>query len=489
MLEGLKPEKVFHYFEEISRIPRGSYNEGQISAYCEEFARDRGLECIRDVHNNVIIIKGATDGYENAPAVIIQGHLDMVCEKEATSEHDFKTQPLELVVEDGFVSARGTTLGGDDGIAIAYALALLDSDDISHPRLEAVFTVSEETGMEGASAIDLSMLEGRYLLNLDSEEEGTLLTSCAGGSHVECTRKVAYGKVVDVFDNPCFVSITVSGLTGGHSGTEIDKGRANANVLLGRVLAGIRDSGIAFSICGIDGGSKDNAIPVNACARLVLEDNGSPVNDVIERVAALEGVIGAEYAATDKGISIGANECDACEAVMDAASTDAVIALLNVMPDGVVRQSFDIPGMVETSLNLGIVGCDEDRFHMDYLLRSSRESALDYLESRLSMIAGGYGAAVNVSSRYPAWEYIPDSALRTLMIDTYRDMYGSEPSVESIHAGVECGIMAGKLEGLDCVSFGPNLYDIHTPRERMDIASVGRTWEYIKEILARLKGL
>ena len=484
--EGLEPETVFEYFEKICSIPHDSYNEKQLSDYCVSFAKEHGLEYYQDDLYNVIIIKEASEGYEDHEPVIIQGHLDMVCEKTADTEIDFRKDGLKLAIDNGFLHATGTTLGGDDGIAVAYALAILASDSISHPRLEVVFTVSEETGMEGAGGIDISMLKGHMLLNIDSEEEGCILTSCAGGSHVSCTLDAGTHKPDE---SDVFYRITIDGLTGGHSGCEIDKGRANADVLMARLLlmlAGDADTGIAE----LSGGRKDNAIPTSSQA-VICFDAGEN--------AKLQGtlneftqIIKDEYRSTDPGLSVRLEKLDnnglteQYGTVTQAGQTQRIASFITALPYGVIAMSHDMPGMVETSLNLGVMNYSDGRLELGYLLRSSKESSLDYLETKMQCVAGAFGAECEISARYPAWEYAADSKLRQCMIETYHDMFGRDMKVESIHAGVECGILSAKAGGLDCVSFGPDILDIHTPQERLDIASAKRTWDYLLEVLKRL---
>lgn len=481
---GLKPAKVFEYFEKICSIPHGSKNEKALSDYCVEFAKERGLKYYQDELYNVIIVKEASKGCENRPAVIIQGHLDMVCEKESDSTVDFEKDGISLEITDGYLHADKTTLGGDDGIAVAYALAILDSDSIVHPKLEVVLTVCEELGMEGASGIDISMLEGRMLLNIDSEEEGCLLTSCAGGCHVTCRLPVHYEEL----KSGKTFRIDINGLTGGHSGCEIHKCRANADILAGRLLLFLRDRGFDFRIADIRGGRKDNAIPVdssftiNVCGTKEINTAIDDFTDIIKR----------EYKTSDPDIILHITEISETPdesgdfKVLDKLSTDAVVNIINSLPNGIIAMSSDMPGMVETSLNLGVIDMDKDRVVMHYLLRSSKDSSLDYLAARMQCISSLLGAEAEISAQYPAWEYVPDSKLRAVMIEAYKDIYKEQPRVESIHAGVECGLLSAKIKGLDCVSFGPDILDIHTPRERLDIASVQRTWEYLLEVLKRL---
>ena len=480
VLSGIEPKSVFKYFEEISAIPRGSGNTKGISDYCVRFAEEHGLRCIQDKMNNVIIFKDATPGYEKAAAVMIQGHLDMVCEKEANCPIDFEKDGLTLKYEDGVISAVGTTLGGDDGIAVAMALALLDAADIPHPPLEVVLTVDEETGMYGAAEIDCSPLKSRIMLNLDSEVEGVLLVSCAGGVMATCrlplTRENATGtKAV----------LRVHGLTGGHSGVEIDKGRANSNMLMGRLLNEL-DKLMPISIFSVDGGLKDNAIPRETVAELIVD--ATDLAELKAAVAKYEKIFAAEYRVADPDLKVELTMGGVGSSkVLDPASKDRIIAALVNLPGGIQRMSLDIPGLVQTSLNMGILKTTDSEMTMGFAVRSSVGTEKEELLSRLGSMMKLLGGKVECAGDYPAWEYRPDSRLRDVMVKAFEDLYGRSPSVEAIHAGVECGLFAGKIQGLDCVSMGPNMKDIHTPNESMEVASVRRTWAYVLEILTRLR--
>ena len=481
VLDGLEPAKVFSFFEEICSIPHGSGNTEKISDYLKEFAQKRGLYVLQDESGNILIKKPGTSGYEEHPAVIIQGHMDMVCEKEADCGIDFEKDGLKLLVRDGVVTADGTTLGGDDGVAVAYALSILDSDDIPHPPLEVVLTVDEEVGMLGASAFDGSVLEGRVLLNVDSEDEGHVLCSCAGGVLVNAALPVEVEK-----EEGYEVWLSVDRLTGGHSGIEIIKERANANVLLGRILYELNET-VSMRIISLKGGLKDNAIPKSAEARLLLDTEGD-VKEFAERVAELKAKISRELKSTDPDfnlpIAIGAQK--KAKRVMTYESTRSVIAALNLFPSGIQRMSKDLPGLVQTSLNLGILDSDVREVRFSFCVRSQVTSEKEELVGRIRCLMDVLGGTVKTEGDYPAWEYRSESALRDTMIAAYKDLYGKEPVIEAVHAGVECGIFAGKLEGLDAVSFGPDLKDIHTTSETMDIASVKRTWDYLLEVLKRL---
>ena len=480
VLSSLEPHKVFEYFEEICSIPHGSSNTKKISDYLVTFAREHDLRYIKDQSNNVIIFKDGTPGYEASAPVMLQGHMDMVCEKDKDCNIDFERDGLELVLKDGIISANGTTLGGDDGIAVAYALAILDSSDIPHPPLEAVFTVDEEIGMLGAAAIDCSPLKSKIMLNLDSEDEGYLLVSCAGGvtaaSHIPAADKT-------------LMSINISGLLGGHSGVEIDKNRANANILFGRILYTLNKK-LSFNLVSIEGGLKDNAIVKTAVA--VIAVNESDIQTVKDCVSHLESLFKHEYVVSDPDIKVAAEITDssseaAANDMMDNISTNHVIAALVNMPYGIQGMSSNIEGLVESSLNLGILKTTDTEVVLSYCVRSSiasrKQEMLDKITS-LTELLSGY---VTLTGDYPAWEYRQDSPLRDLMKDIFTEQYGREPVIQALHAGVECGLFAGKIPDLDCVSFGPDMKDIHTTNESMDVESVKRTWEYTLEILKRLK--
>lgn len=479
VLNGLEPKAVFRYFEEISGIPHGSSDTKRISDYCVDFAKEHDLCYIQDSLNNVIIFKEGSDGYKDISPVIIQGHLDMVCEKENTVDIDFKSDGLVLEVDNGFISAKGTTLGGDDGIAVAYALALLESEDIQHPPLEVVLTVDEEIGMLGAAGIDCTPLKSKRMLNIDSEEEGYLLVSCAGGVTAVCHMDCHWQERTGIH-----VNLTVSGLLGGHSGVEIDKGRANACKILGRILYGIK-SRVSFDIISVDGGLKDNAIPREASASLLISKEGIDIiNDYVKEI---NEILSNEYKNTDKDIKVEVklNE-EKTEKVMADYLRDNVITALVNLPNGVQKMSSDIEGLVQTSLNLGILKTTKDEVSMSFSVRSSISSEKDELTSVLKCLMESLEGSVTCSGDYPAWEYKKDSELRELMVRIYEEQTGKKPVIQALHAGVECGLFAGKIQELECVSFGPDIADIHTPAERMDVESVKRTWGFLLEILKRM---
>ncbi len=479
VLEHLAPARVFYYFEQLCQIPHGSGNTKAISDYCVRFAERHGLQCHQDALNNVIIIKPATAGYEAAPAVIVQGHLDMVTEKTPDSPIDFTKDGLQLRVDGDFVYAEGTTLGGDDGIAVAMALALLESTDLPHPRLEAIFTVDEEVGMEGAQALDVSPLQGRRMLNIDSEDEGILTVSCAGGARAN----ISVSFETEACELPVY-TLRVDGLIGGHSGVEINRGRGNANLLMGRVLYRLSRE-LPLRIVSCAGGLKDNAIPLAASAMLALPQ--ADAAKARELVCAFDAALKREYAAADPGVCVTLLETGVCAHAMTLDASARFACLLSLMPDGVAAMSMDIEGLVQTSCNLGVLQLENGQLRACSAVRSSVSTQKQMLLERITALCQTFGGSVTVTGDYPAWEYRRDSALRETMVRVFTQQYGYAPKIEAIHAGLECGLFAGKLDGLDAVSFGPNLYDIHTTRERMSISSVQRTWQYLCQVLQELK--
>lgn len=476
ILGNLEPKRVFAYFEDICGIPHGSGNLDGISSYLEQFARDRGLFCIRDAHNNIIIVKEASAGCEQEEPIILQGHMDMVAVKKNDCDIDLEKDPLRLRVEGDFVYAEGTSLGGDDGIAVAYILAVLEDDTLEHPRIEAVITTDEEVGMGGATAIDLSMLKARRMLNIDSEEEGILLTSCAGGIRTDC-----HIPVRRELQEGIYIRIEVGGLLGGHSGTEINKERGNAIKLLGMTLQQLSER-FPIQLAELTGGEKDNAIPRKACACICVP---ADMRDALcAGIAAIEAETKKELASKEKMlyIRVCGEDTDRCS-VLDRESTERVIAFLVLLPNGVLSMSADIKGLVETSLNVGILELREDELITGSAIRSAIESAKQKVRLQVEVLARTFGGFVQTNGDYPGWQFDPDSKLRAVMMEIYRDMFGKEAAVEALHAGLECGIMVSKLPGLDCVSFGPNIYDIHTTEERLSISSTERMWRYLLAIL------
>ena len=476
-LAGLEPASVFGYFEKICSIPHGSGNTKAISDYLVSFAKEHGLAYIQDELNNVLMFQDGTPGYEDHEPVILQGHMDMVCEKSPDCSIDFAVDGLDVTHDDTCVFANGTTLGGDDGIAVAYCLALLSDPTIPHPPLEIIITVDEETGMYGADGVDLSMFKGKRMINLDSEDEGIFTVSCAGGARagirLPLSRHAVYG--------PC-IKLTVDGLVGGHSGMEIDKNRANANKVMGMFLDEIKKR-MPLCLTAIGGGSKDNAITRSCTASLVAM--GMELEQINDIAASLQEKIRTEYAEPNAVIS--ADNIDALGGnALSTQDTDKVIGLLCATPNGVQAMCADMPDLVQTSLNMGIVKMDADSFTMTFSVRSSVNQEKVDLLKKLEDLAGMYGADFSSTGDYPAWEYRAESVLRDTMVAQYRQMYGQDPQVVSIHAGLECGLLGQKIDGLDAVSIGPQMHDIHTNRERLEIDSTRRVWEFLLAVLKAL---
>lgn len=484
VLDGLKPAGVFHFFEEISRIPHGSGNEKQISDYLKKFAGERGLECIQDALNNIIIIKEATPGYEQEAPYILQGHMDMVTVKKPDCDIDMTKDPLRLCVRDGRVCAEGTSLGGDDGIAVAYILALLDAQDIKHPRLEMVVTTEEETGLTGAQGIDLSMLRGRQLINLDNEEEGVIITSCAGGARVDVDIPLQWETVQT--EESTVMQIRVQGLQGGHSGSEIDKGRGNANCLLGRILMAAAQQ-TAFRLAAMQGGQADNAIPREAEAAVVVSKEA--LAQMLDCIGKETERIKEELKQTDVGFCVvcrksGSERQYEPKKCLTAACTKQALSCLAALPNGIIAMSEDVKGLVQTSLNLGIMTLKEETLQLSYAVRSSIDKEKEMLCKRMQEIAGQAGAETQVRSAYPGWAYRKESPLRDRLSTVYERMYGCLPRMQAIHAGLECGLLTAKIPGLDCVSIGPDMADVHTTEESFSIESVARMWDYLLAVLA-----
>lgn len=476
ILAGLKPEKVFEYFENISAIPRGSGNTEQISAYCADLAERKGLKYIKDELGNVVIFKPASKGMEGSEPVIIQGHLDMVCEKVHGSTHDFKKDGLKLIVEDDIVRADGTTLGGDDGIAVAMTLALIDSDDLKHPALEVVLTVDEEVGMDGAVGIDTSVLSGRRMINIDSEAEGYLWASCAGGKRVDI---LLPSKMIP--NTAPTYKIVIDGLHGGHSGEEIHHGYANSSNLMGELLAEMLKVG-SFNVATIAGGTMDNAITRESACR-ICTDAIAPLAACAERFLADTK---KKYAGVDDGICITIKEVDKVGECFDSDSTAALAGLLSSFPSGVVKMSSEIEGLVQTSLNLGILRRKGDCTEFGFAVRSNKNNERDELCERIINIGKEYGATATTHGEYPAWEFKKTSTMRDTMVEVFRELFDKELVVTAVHAGLECAVFSGKMKDLDCVSIGPDMNGIHSPEERLSISSTERTWNFLVKTLERL---
>ncbi len=467
-LTGLQPARVFHYFEEIAAIPHGSGNTAAISDYCVAFAKAHGLAVTQDKLGNVIIKKPATAGYEEHPAVILQGHLDMVCEKAPDCAIDFEKDGLDLAVDGDWLFANGTTLGGDDGIAVAMALAILESDDLPHPPLEVLFTVDEEIGLLGAAGLDGAPLDGRLLINIDSEDEGVLTVSCAGGVHADVTLPI---ERIDNTRNT--YKITVDGLQGGHSGVEIDKGRLNANIVMGQFLSSLEN----YRIVRIEGGQKDNVIPRRTTCVLAATTDITKLGEDFAREHRVEG---------DSDLTVTVEHAIAENYTLTDESTRRIVEFLTTVPNGIIAMSEEIDGLVQTSLNLGVLKTEGDVIKAGFGLRSSVNAEKVALLDRVKAVAEACGGRCESSGDYPAWEYQPNSRLRDTMCAVWERLYDAQAKVIAIHAGLECGFLCEKLAGLDAVSIGPDMQDIHTCRERLSVSSVERVYRYVCEVLKSL---
>ena len=477
VLKDLNPSLVFKYFEEISQIPRGSGNEKEISNFLYKFAKDLGLEVIQDEHLNILIRKPATEGYENCPGVILQGHMDMVCEKNKDSDHDFEKDPIDLRIIDDMIYANGTTLGADNGIAVAMGLAVLASNDLAHPSLEVLITSNEEAGMTGANGLDGGILKGKYIINLDSEEEGYLLVSCAGGNRAYVTLPLTY-KSVD--ENKQALLVEVKGLLGGHSGMDIVKQRANSNVVMGRIL-NLLD--IDYDLVEVNGGSKNNAIPRECEAKVVVDKN--QVDALKASVSRIEEILKHEFSTTDPGLKVIVEETTADKALADDCKSKALL-LLNLIPNGIQTQSMDIEGLVESSTNLGVVKTSEDKMSFESSVRSSVATLRENINNKTKLLADSVGANFENTDGYPAWEYVKNSKLEHICVDVYEKLTGKKPIITAIHAGLECGLLLDKMNGAEAISMGPDMFEVHTPNEHLSIPSVKNVYEFLLEVLASM---
>lgn len=479
MFEEIDYKNVLDYFYKISQIPRGSGFNDRISDYLVNFARERGLSYVQDALKNVIIKKPATPGYEGHTGVVIQGHMDMVCVAEEGVSHNFKEEPLSLFVDGDMLGARGTTLGGDDGIAIAYGMALLADNTIPHPALEVVITTDEETGMYGAKGLDASQISGRFMINVDSEDEGVVLVSCAGGLRATGTlpleRTAKRGSML---------TVKLSGLMGGHSGAEIHKYRTNAIYLMARLLFELKREE-EFSIFMMEGGEKDNAIPVWARAELVVPREREA--RVCCRIQEIFGKYKKELGNSEPGMDLTlSNSLEDSYFVLTEESTRKFLFLLLQAPDGVQKMSHEIEGLVESSLNLGILRMDKAEAVFHFSVRSSVGTYKYFLRDKLEELFAFVGARCAADSDYPAWEYRKDSVLREKFTEVFRQFYNEEPKIQAIHAGLECGLICEKIPDMDMISIGPDMRDIHTPKERLSLSSSLRVYKFLEQLLAAL---
>ena len=482
-IEKLYPEKVFHYFSEISKIPRASKKEKEISDWLVKFAKERKLKVIQDEHYNVIIKKKATEGYEDFSPLILQGHMDMVWEKNKDTEFDFSTQGIELVIDGDFLKANGTTLGADNGIAIAYALAILDSDDIKHPALEVVITTDEEDGMSGVVNLDFDEFDGKTLINLDTEEYGEVYVSSAGGTRTE-TKFIFETKKIGNGYTP--ISIEVKGLSGGHSGAEIHKNLGNSIKILSEVLYHLSKR-YEMSLIHIDGGGKVNAIPREAVAEIAVKLDGDSI-DELKKLAGLafENIL-KDFKVSDKLPILAIEKIEEKNLGISLGDTLNIINFLHEVPNGVLEMSKHIEGLVETSINIGFISTEivdgNVKIRIKSLARSMANDPLNKLVEEVTDLTRKHDANIKIAASNPSWEYKEDSKIRELIAKSFKEITGNEPVIKAIHAGLECGVFTQNIKGADVVSIGPNIYGAHTPEERMDIKSVGETWEWLLKIL------
>lgn len=480
ILKGLKPENVFMNFESLTRIPRESGNESEIADFLVDFAKNLGLEVVKEPSNNVIIKKPATKGYENGPTVILQGHTDMVCVKLDELNFDFLKEPIPLVVEGDFVKTKGTTLGADNGIAVAMAMSILESSTLEHPPIIALFTVAEETGMDGVVSLNPENVKGDILINIDSEEEGTLLASCAGG--VNNIIEYPYETETSKLDKA--LKIVIQGLNGGHSGIEINKNRANAIKLLGRTMS-LLSSAFDYELSTVGGGEKMNAIAKRAEMTIVVKSEDKET--IKAKLKAIEAIFINEFLATDAGIQIVVTDIDKPLEVISAQAKVDIINIIRLTPFGVETMSGGIAGLVESSSNLGVLTQDQNIIKFTNAVRSSVRSLKDEINERINIISNIMGAKNYLVSDYPEWQFKLESPIRDLMKEVYAEMFNKELKVDAIHAGLECGFLKEKVGDIDMISLGPNLYDVHTPFEKLSISSTERTYLFLCEVLKRLK--
>ncbi len=474
LIQNRKPASVFRFFEEICAIPHPSYHEEKIADYLCSFAAERGLECYRDSLHNVLIKKPATPDRVNDAPLMFQGHTDMVCVKTADCTIDFMKDGLSLYIDGDFLRAKGTTLGADDGIAVAVMLALLDGELSSHPALECLFTASEEVGLDGAEGFDYSKISARKIINMDSEDLGVITAGCAGGLRSTLTKTCTQVP----FAGEC-LTVTVDGLFGGHSGVDIASGRANANKLMGRLLSKWQKAEGVVHLVSLNGGSKDNAIAA-ICEAVIATSNVEATTALLNNTAA---EIAAELAKDDKNFSLTVSPTKAPETMFSATDSAQLIAILAVVDNGIKEMNYNIKTLPEWSRNLGVITTEGNEVELTFSSRSAIESRLDASIDELDTLALITGCTAKHYSRYPGWDYAPTSPLRDLYARAYREVTGKDAIVDVIHAGLECGIIVSKLPDLDVISVGPDMRDVHSPDERLNLSSVETFWKTIEKLI------
>lgn len=478
-ITGYKPEKLFHFFEDISAIPRGSANEKAISDYLVAFAEERNLWYHRDALFNVIIKKPASAGAKEKPAVMLQGHTDMVCEKLAGVAHDFTTDPLDLIIKDGVLSANGTTLGGDNGAAVACMLAILDDDTLTHPALECVFTTQEEIGLNGAEALDKSLLSARTMINLDSEDEGVATVSCAGGLRFALTRPITRSKKEGML-----LHLEATGLLGGHSGTDINKEHQNANLLMARMINHLFHNTDALLV-DFNGGTKDNAIPRETSATLFYSDEVAAKN--AENLAlALSADFSSEICPYEPAFQFLVSTENGTADVISAEDGKAFITAMCLAPNGVQFRNMNLDGFTVTSLNLGIATTDETSASLVFAPRSSVATLMSALKEKLCLLAETFGFEVSMHGEYPGWSFAEVSPIRDVFVQSYKELFHDDLKIEAIHAGLECGLFSDAIPGLDAIAVGPTIRGCHTPDEHLPLDSFERFYELLTDVLKKL---
>lgn len=480
VLTGLKPEKVFAYFEKLCSVPHGSGNTKAISDMCVGFAKELGLRYRQEPCNNLIIWKDASPGYETSEPIILQGHIDMVCAKTDDCTKDMKTEGLDLRTDGQWVWADKTSLGADNGIAVAMILAIMADDTLPHPPLEAVFTVDEEVGMDGAFALDCSDLKSKRLLNLDSEIEGVFTVSCAGGMRADC---LLPGKPETAAGMDGY-TVTIAGLKGGHSGGDIHLGRGNANQLMGRVLYSAMERFRGLRLAAVSGGQFDNVICSRCDATVALPAGHG--TDFEAFIREFDATLKNEYAGCDDGVTVSC-EAAAADTAVSAETTSVMLHTLLALPQGVQAMNVDFPGLVQTSLNLGVLRLAEDGLHITFSIRSCIASQKEMLAQRVHAIVEFAGGSVTERGKYPGWQYVRQSHFRDTVLEAYHDITGKDGIIEATHGGLECGLFIEKIPGLDAISMGPEMHDVHSVRERLNAASTERTYELLCEALKRCK--
>ena len=480
VLTGLKPEKVFAYFEKLCSVPHGSGNTKAISDMCVGFAKELGLRYRQEPCNNLIIWKDASPGYETSEPIILQGHIDMVCAKTDDCTKDMKTEGLDLRTDGQWVWADKTSLGADNGIAVAMILAIMADDTLPHPPLEAVFTVDEEVGMDGAFALDCSDLKSKRLLNLDSEIEGVFTVSCAGGMRADC---LLPGKPETAAGMDGY-TVTIAGLKGGHSGGDIHLGRGNANQLMGRVLYSAMERFRGLRLAAVSGGQFDNVICSRCDATVALPAGHGA--DFEAFIREFDATLKNEYAGCDDGVTVSC-EAAAADTAVSAETTSVMLHTLLALPQGVQAMNVDFPGLVQTSLNLGVLRLAEDGLHITFSIRSCIASQKEMLAQRVHAIVEFAGGSVTERGKYPGWQYVRQSHFRDSVLEAYHDITGKDGIIEATHGGLECGLFIEKIPGLDAISMGPEMHDVHSVRERLNAASTERTYELLCEALKRCK--